>query len=332
MSEYKNDVIKYLNTYFPTVITNLITEYGYYLEGKTLLTLREHYNAVTSVDVLPDQRIVSSSKDGTLKIWNPHNYQKQCEITECSNKSGISYCTVLINGKIISSSHGFLIKIWKVQDDKCICENILSSIFSHRFVTVFPNGNIITANARYISLWNVSDNDNNYDYVLIPNKQNEPVNCMAYLQNGQVVTASFYRRKLRVWKLNEEKNDTIRLIGHSAGITCVISSLDGSMIVSGSFDKTLKIWNPNNIDKKSRSIKCDLTLIGHVDAVKCVKFLPDGRIISGSDDCTLKVWNPMTGECSNTFVGHNNSVSCVTIMSDGKIVSGSDDDTIKIWY
>jgi hypothetical protein len=35
--------------------------------------------------------------------------------------------------------------------------------------------------------------------------------------------------------------------------------------------------------------KCDVTLKGHADYVRCCSVLPDGRIVSGSFDYTLEI-------------------------------------------
>jgi WD40 repeat protein len=62
-------------------------------------------------------------------------------------------------------------------------------------------------------------------------------------------------------------------------------SLDGSKIVTGSEDRTLKVWDGETGQHL-------LTLKGHNDHVRCVMFSPDGkRLLSCGDDCTLKLWD-----------------------------------------
>jgi len=62
-------------------------------------------------------------------------------------------------------------------------------------------------------------------------------------------------------------------------------SPDGKRIVSGSQDKTVKVWDAQTGQET-------LTLKGHSDLVTSVSFSPDGkRIVSGSGDKTLKVWD-----------------------------------------
>ena len=65
-------------------------------------------------------------------------------------------------------------------------------------------------------------------------------------------------------------------------------SPDGKRIVSGSWDKTVKVWDAATGQET-------LTLKGHTGAVTSVAFSPDGkRIASGSEDKTVKVWDAAT--------------------------------------
>ena len=74
------------------------------------------------------------------------------------------------------------------------------------------------------------------------------------------------------------------LEGHSDSVRSIAYSPDGTKIVSGSYDETIKIWDAN-------TGKCLKTLEGHLSFVESVAFSPDGtKIISGSSDHTIKIW------------------------------------------
>ena len=67
-------------------------------------------------------------------------------------------------------------------------------------------------------------------------------------------------------------------------------SPDGSRIVSGSYDNTVRVWDAMNGDELK-------SLSGHTSGVNSVTFSPDGSyIVSGSDDNTVLVWDAMSGE------------------------------------
>lgn len=74
------------------------------------------------------------------------------------------------------------------------------------------------------------------------------------------------------------------LKGHLGSLTSVDFSPDGKRILTGSLDKTAKLWDAET----GREI---LTLKGHTDIVNGVAFSPDGtQIITGSRDKTARLW------------------------------------------
>jgi WD40 repeat protein len=118
----------------------------------------------------------------------------------------------------------------------------------------------------------------------------------------------------------------LTLEGHSGWVVSATFSPDGKLVVSASYDKTLKVWDPV-------TGTCTQTLQGHNDEVISATFSPDGKfIVSASHDKTLKVWDPATGICIQTLQGHNGGVSSTTFSPDGKfMVSASYDRTLKVW-
>ncbi|OGV56472.1 MAG: hypothetical protein A2X45_03405 [Lentisphaerae bacterium GWF2_50_93] len=114
--------------------------------------------------------------------------------------------------------------------------------------------------------------------------------------------------------------------GHTEYVTSVSFSPNGKFALSGSWDKTLKLWDVV-------SGECIRTFVGHTGPVSSVSFSPNGKYaLSGSSDSTLKLWNIETGECLHTFVGHMHYVNSVSFSPGGKYaLSGSNDKTLKLW-
>ena len=118
--------------------------------------------------------------------------------------------------------------------------------------------------------------------------------------------------------------------GHTGGISCV--QFDGGRIVSGSHDKSIKVWNV-----KTNSPWSVITLAGHSGEVRCLH-LDGNRLVSGSTDLTIKVWdlsislNWSSIACRVTMVGHTDTVRCVQMeQARDRVISGSYDTTLKVW-
>ena len=112
--------------------------------------------------------------------------------------------------------------------------------------------------------------------------------------------------------------------GHQSFVSSVAFAPDGKSIVTGSGDKTAKLWS---IDGRLLQ-----TFQGHQDYVSSVAFALDGKsVVTGSGDKTAKLWS-FDGRLLQTFQGHQSSVYSVAFAPDGKsIVTGSWDKTAKLW-
>jgi hypothetical protein len=81
------------------------------------------------------------------------------------------------------------------------------------------------------------------------------------------------------------------LHGHSDAVSSVAFSPNGKHIVSGSFDKTIQLWDAETGEMLRPPLE------GHEGHVRAVTFSPDGKhIVSGSDDKTIRLWDAEAGE------------------------------------
>ncbi|MBA3751481.1 WD40 repeat domain-containing protein [Candidatus Dependentiae bacterium] len=115
------------------------------------------------------------------------------------------------------------------------------------------------------------------------------------------------------------------LHGHSDGITSVAISSDGKIMLTGSKDHKIVIWN-----RKDASFLHELT--GHTNSISSVAFSPNAtKILTGSLDHTARLWDVETGQ--EIFqLKHYAGVSSITFSPDGtKILTGSFDCTARLW-
>jgi guanine nucleotide-binding protein subunit beta-2-like 1 protein len=160
-----------------------------------------------------------------------------------------------------------------------------------------------------------------------------------YEQSNLVVSGS-RDKKIMIWELTpggsdeEERGSGVGyarklLGGHGETVSCVVLSSDGQFCLSGSWDKTMRLWDLNT----GATVR---TFHGHTKDVNSVAFSGDNRqIVSGSRDMTIKLWNTLA-ECKFTISEdmHTDWVSCVVFSPSAKmplIVSAGWDKLVKVW-
>jgi WD40 repeat protein len=131
--------------------------------------------------------------------------------------------------------------------------------------------------------------------------------------------------------LQNKKDGTWQCIltftGHSERVNTVAINSIGTILVSGSDDKNIKIW-----DIKSGDLL--RTLEGHTSRINAVSLSADNQIlVSGSADQKVILWNPITGSKQKTLAGHSDWVNAVVISPNRHIIaSSSNDKKIQIWH
>ena len=130
------------------------------------------------------------------------------------------------------------------------------------------------------------------------------------------------------------------LSGHADGVRSVSFSPDGSIIVSGSWDGTIKLWDIElgkaiaTFEESGVSLPRDRSFLINLEG-GAVSFSPDTdelTFVSGSSDGTVKLWDVATGQIITTFSGHTEEVTSVSFSPDGSMIASSAwDDKVKLW-
>ena len=137
-------------------------------------------------------------------------------------------------------------------------------------------------------------------------------------------------RPLQIWDIAKGRIRNI-FDGHQQEIYSLDFSRDGRLIISGSGDNTIRIWDMHDGTSKVLTISDSDGSKG--SGVAWVTISPDGALIAaGNVDPIVHIWDVATGALLERLQGHKDSVYSVAFTSDGKgLVSGSLDKLVKYW-
>lgn len=113
---------------------------------------------------------------------------------------------------------------------------------------------------------------------------------------------------------------------HDKDINSIAVSPNDKLVVSGSQDKTAKLWSAT-----------DLSLMGvfrgHKRGIWCAQFSPADQVVATSSaDGSLKLWGLQDFSCLKTFEGHDASVLKIMFVSRGtQLVTSGSDGLLKLW-
>ncbi|KAI8061276.1 putative platelet-activating factor acetylhydrolase isoform 1B alpha subunit [Thamnidium elegans] len=272
-----------------------------YETGEFERTLKGHTKSVQDIAFDPKgNHLVSCSADLTIKVWDVNNDYK-CIKTLFGHDHSVSSVDYLPSGDtIISSSRDKTIKLWDAASGYCI-KTFSGHLDWVRSVVPSEDGRfLVTAsNDQTARLWDVQTGESKMEFRghehVLECAIFAPINSYQYIQ-----------------ELIGDENKTK-------------DPLAGQYVITGSRDKTIKIWTTNG--------QLLHTFVGHDNWVRGLVVHPSGKyLLSASDDKTIKIWDLKTGRCSKTLEAHSHFVTCIAYCHTSPVVAtGSVDQTIKLW-
>ncbi|KAG5896006.1 hypothetical protein JTB14_007571 [Gonioctena quinquepunctata] len=124
----------------------------------------------------------------------------------------------------------------------------------------------------------------------------------------------------------QDNHDQIVLTNHSGQIYCIDISPLNDLLVTGSADCTICLYN---LASMTLIRKCT----GHLGPVYCIKISGNAEfIVTGSMDGTARLWQPSNGNILRILTGHTQPVTCVEFHPNCLYVAtGSADKNIRLW-
>jgi len=204
-----------------------------------------------------------------------------------------------------------------------------------------PNKVFSCSRDKSVIIWNLQQMDQQADAEeqQMGVMEKRLVGHMHFIQDMDVAADGAYAltaswdQTLRLWDLGTGETET-QFSAHKGDVLSVAFSSDNRQVVSGSRDKSIKLWNVIGVPKYTLG---DGTDTHHKDWVTCVRFSPSSGgeepvIVSASCDWTVKVWNLSRCKLRFNLCGHNSRINCVTVSPDGSLcASGGKDGKAILW-
>uniref|UniRef100_A0A9J8DAL4 Guanine nucleotide binding protein (G protein), beta 5a n=2 Tax=Cyprinus carpio TaxID=7962 RepID=A0A9J8DAL4_CYPCA len=276
---------------------------------KTRRTLKGHGNKVLCLDWCKDKRrIVSSSQDGKVIVWDAFTTNKEHAVTmPCTWVMACAYapsgCAVACGGL----------------DNKC-------SVYP---LSLDKNENLaakkksVAMHTNYLSACCFTNSD-----MQILTSSGDGTCALWDVESGQMLQ-SFHGHAADVLCLDLAPSET------------------GNTFVSGGCDKKSCVWDMRTGQLSSGlfSLQCRLYDLradrevaiyskeSIIFGASSVDFSLSGRLLFGGyNDYTINVWDVLKGTRVSILFGHENRVSTLRVSPDGTaFCSGSWDHTLRIW-
>lgn len=166
----------------------------------------------------------------------------------------------------------------------------------------------------------------------------DAVNTVAVAVDGTVYTGSADKR-IRVWgkPMGEKRHALIATLEkHKSAVNALTLSEDGSILFSGSCDRSILVWERED---SANFMTVTGALRGHRNAILCL-INASNLLLSGSADRTVRIWKRAEeGKycCLAVLEGHQKPVKSLAAVAEGEsgdgvsVIGGGLDGEIRVW-
>ena len=259
--------------------------------------------------------LATGSTDQTIKIWDIHGTRK--ELATLTGHESIVYQVELQKNGLLASCASKSVRMWDIETGI----NTISAPTAHAAYDLKTNG------------WGelmVAHHDGSFRHLdfRVPGfevsrsvQHKEAAVCLVWDLDRYVITGSVDK----TCKVHDRRmNGTVASFAkHRKAVTSIAWEGPGSAVVTGSLDKTVRLWNAQT----GKAIRKLAGNQGHTESVTAV-MVHGRRLVTGSNDRTLRLWSTK-GRLIQTWGGFSGDVFSLQF-SQNLMVCGSV-RTANVW-
>ena len=336
--------------------------------GTEVCTLEGYLRSFDSLAITPNRRYAIGVRGRLLRIWDGQTGAEMHNLNGHTDK--IASVTITPDGsKAISGSADKTLRVWDIESGTDV-RTLVGHAGEIRCIAITPDGNrIVSASTdRTLKIWDLKTGTE----LRTLRGHTGSVECVAIMPDGLAAISGSSDYTLKIWDLDHlphlnlsksySESDTLR--NHTKAISFVAFAPGGHEAVSGSYDRTVRVWDPNTgallrtlsvpalfgaitpegTHLVSASFAHNLSIVdlrtgkefrtleGRAGALTSVAITSDGRrAVAGSISGCIQMWDLESGTRLQAFQGHEKPIWSVTVAPDGRAISVSEDRTMKVW-
>ncbi|KAL9633487.1 MAG: hypothetical protein Q9204_003375 [Flavoplaca sp. TL-2023a] len=299
-----------------------------------------HRTDVRSVALSSDDRMLASSSNGSLKIWNVRT-QSCIRTIDC----GYALCSSFLPGDkivVVGNRNGEL-EVFDIASS-----TLIETVKAHEgpiwTLHVHPDGKSMATGsadktAKFFN-FEVAEEEipgttrTSPRFKLVHTrtlKVSDDILSLRFSPDCRLVALSLLDNTVKIFFVDSLKL-FLNLYGHKLPVLNMDISYDSKLIVTCSADKNVRIWGLDFGD-------CHKAFFAHQDSIMQVAFIPhnqDGNghhFFSASKDRMIKYWDGDKFEQIQKLEGHHGEVWAMTVSRTGEfLVTASHDKSIRIWH
>ncbi|MAT45193.1 MAG: hypothetical protein CL609_22930 [Anaerolineaceae bacterium] len=267
------------------------------------------------------QLVFSVSDDRSIKIWDLNTVENPSQVTETES---VGTCAIANQSPLIvySGVNGSITVVDIFKKDR-VCFKGHTKIVNKCIFSLDDTKIISASNDCNLGVWDVSTTQLIYLY----SGHKAEVTCCDIDDQGIVASCSV-DKSIILWDSNNGMT-LHELIGHTDVVRCCCYSKDKKWILSGSDDKSLRLW------RREQNKVIIENIYNHKSAVWSCCFDSVGQklLVAGMRDGSIAIWDlEISSKPRLYWKGHNDGVSGCVFSDDGKyIITIAGDGAIKMW-
>ena len=242
-----------------------------------------HNSPVRVVAFHPQAAWLTTGSSGSIRLWDATSGRQTGALE--GHQGGVEALAYSPDGRRLASAGlDWTVRFWDVEQgtESISGASHLQSAFA---VAFHPDGTLVASGGddRKIRVWDVANPGPFHSFSTASR-----VHDLAFAPHG-ILAAALNEGEIRFFDVRARSEQAGLKERHSRRVGGLDFSPDGALLLSGSADHTVRLWD---VASKTEQLRRS----GHTNSLRSVRFSADGRrLVTASLDRSIRLWDVGTG-------------------------------------